>query len=114
MMIDYKPIIFSKISELTSQFTDLNVYQRRPEVIAEFPTVTFYLIVNSPDYDLDKEIGRQNVTVVIDIWTETSSEGAAILAALEEKMKEINYLLSDSPDILDPDGGSHIVSTFIY
>lgn len=117
-LVEPKQTIYEKINELVDDFNDLDVYQGRPEVIEGLQNgrrvITFYIANNVPEYDLDKVIERQNITVAVDIWANTSSESGELLVALEAKMKEINYLLSFNTDILDPDGISHLATQFIY
>jgi hypothetical protein len=111
-MINRKEV-FDKINELKTTYTDLSVYQGRPEVIETFPTITFRF-TGTPDYNLDKTIAKNNIQLVVDIWTKTPSEGELILDSLETKLKELDYLLAFSPDILDPGGTFHLTTQFIY
>jgi hypothetical protein len=113
-MTEPKVTIYNKIHELVTTYPTLSVYQARPEVIESFPTITFYISNNVPEYDLDKQIGRQDIMVAIDIWANTDAESSELLIALEAKMKEINYLLSFNSDILDPDGYSHLTTQFTF
>lgn len=92
----------------------LNVYQERPEVIEIFPSSTYRISDDSNEYDLNKEVGKQNTEVIVDIWTETSIEGDELKILLENKMKDAGYLLSFSSDIIDPSGNSHITTRFNF
>ena len=113
-MINPKAQIFSKISELEDDFSGLNVYQIRPEVIVNFPTIVFRIEDDRPEYTLTDGIQNQEITIRIDIWAETSIESGEILSALEQKMLEINYRLSTHFDVPEVDLSSHVTSQFIY
>ncbi len=75
------------------------VSQDRPEVIAVFPSITFYINNNVPTYDLGKNIPHQDIEVVIDIWCNTSIESGQLLSALTDTMLNNNYMLTFSQDI---------------
>lgn len=92
--------------------TGYTVYQRRPEVIASFPCLTFYVADNVIRPTLEKEIGYQQIVAVIDIWAKTSAESGEILLSVESAMRENNYIMSYCSDINDPDGYSHISTRF--
>lgn len=113
-MIEPKALIYSKLSELTTPFPDLAVYQDRPEVLEEAQVLTFRIQSNVPEYDLGFEIAIQDITVAVDIWANTSIETGQILIATESKMKEIGYRLGFATDVPDPDLKSHITTQFIY
>ncbi len=105
---DPKKLIFSKLSEISG----VTVYQIRPEAIEVFPCITFSVNSNVPNYDLSKDITHQDDNIKVDIWGRTSSDTGILLSQVEEKMREINYLLSFNQDIADPSGISHITTQF--
>lgn len=88
------------------------VYQIRPEVLEVFPCVTYYIADNRPELVLEKEIGYQEIKVVIDIYANTSVEAGDLLTDLEEKMRAEDYRLDYSADVPDPDGYAHITTRF--
>jgi hypothetical protein len=89
----------------------VNVYQSRPDVIAEFPSLTFYIGSNIPEYELEKEIAYQDIEVVIDIYAKTSKESGSLLASLEDTMLENNWRLIYNADVPENDV-SHITTRF--
>ena len=117
-LIEPTQIIYSKVAELESTFSDLTVYQNRPEVLEGVSSgsriITFRISNNQPEYDLDKEIENQRITVILDVWANTSQGTSELLVALEVKMREINYLLDTSYAIPDPEQLSHVLAQFIY
>ena len=90
------------------------VYQARPEVIEVFPCITFEVSNNAPQYTLEKEIGKQDIDVTIHIWGKTSKETGSLLTTLETKMRNSNYTLLGSSDLVDTEGYSHLVTRFTY
>lgn len=109
-MIEPKENLYSLLSGLDVA----NVYQRRPEVIKDLPAVTFYIAENRVNATLDKEIGYQSLTAVIDIWADTSVESGEILQSIESELRDNGYLLDFCSDIDDPDGISHISTRFNF
>lgn len=102
--------IYNKISEIPN----VTVYQQRPKVLEVFPCITFNFESNVPTYTLDKDHGRENATVKIDIWTKSSVDASNILVFLEAKMLELDYILTFNTDILDPSGIFHITTQFKF
>jgi len=111
--IDPKYAIYAKLSELTTAFPALKVYEEQPEINESLPSITYRVGDDVPAYTLNDGVGLQDIVVVVDIWAVTSIESGEILVALEAKMRELGYLLSFSPDILEPDGKSHITTQFV-
>lgn len=108
MMYEPKKDIYTILSDIEG----VVVYQNRPEVLKEFPCITFRIAENIPEYVLDKDIGYQEIVVAIDIFSETSKESGSLLATLVEDMLEEGYRLTFSMDVDDPDGYSHITTRF--
>jgi len=71
---------------------------------SEIPAITFRVDGNSVNLDMDNEISSQDIDVAVDIWTDDSSEGSIILGEVEEKMRSLNYRLTNSADVAQPDG----------
>lgn len=92
------------------------VTQGRPEVIKDFPSITFEVSDNRPQYTLSKELGPQEIEVIVDIWATTSKESGTILKALLDTMITHNYVLSFSNDVTDPslEKISHVTTRFKY
>lgn len=111
-MIDLKPIIFAKLSEISG----IKIYQIRPEVLSIdlFPIVTFFLSRNDPMMNLAKQVDKQNTDITVDIWAKTSKQTSAIMLNVISKMLELNYLCTHNIDIPDPEGFSHLNLIFTY
>lgn len=105
-MYQPKADLYNLLSELNA-----TVYQARPEVIKTFPCVTFYIVGNTPEYELEREIGYQDIEVVVDIFAKTSTESGELLTSLESIMIEADYRLVFSSDVLEDDI-SHITTRF--
>ena len=93
------------------------VQQSKQNVFTTFPVVTYFLANNNVVRDLDNEIASQDITVTVDIWTETSAEGQTILTAIEQAMANVpnkNYRLEFSADVPNPNEEIyHITCRFI-
>lgn len=113
-MIDPQETIFEKISELKTTYTQLVVYKTWPEIFEDFPCIVYRVENDNPQYTLNNGMGNQVFTIRIDIWADDGIQSAALLSALEPKMLEIGYRLASHSDILEPDGGSHLTTQFIY
>ena len=97
------------IYTILSQISGAKVYQTRPEIIKELPAITFNIGSNVPEYVLDKDIGMQNIEVIIDIFAKTSAESGELLATLEETMLENGYRLIFNMDM--PENDLHHITT---
>lgn len=114
-MEEIRTTIFNILDNITYPGDlSVGVSMIRPEEIETFPSITYYISQNSNQYDLDKAVGKQDIEVVIDIWTNDPSEGDTILLAVENAMKSEGYLLNFSSDIMDPSGISHITTRFNF
>jgi len=100
------------IYTILSDIEGVVVYQNRPEVLKEFPCITFSIAENTPEYTLSSGIGYQDITVTVDIFSNTSKESGSLLATLVEDMLEEGYRMTFCSDIPDPDGYSHITTRF--
>jgi len=97
------------IYRILSSINGVKVYQTRPEAIEEFPSITFNIGSNVPEYVLDKDIGMQNIEVIIDIFAKTSVESGELLATLEQTMLENDYRLVFNMDV--PEDDLHHITT---
>ncbi len=120
-MDDVKSTIYAKLKEITEitageDTYDVTVRHERPEEIvdADLNLVIYSVADQVPTYDLGKSIGYENVIVKIDLWSRDSIQSNLLLVEVEEKMRELNYLLTFSGDISDPKGYSHIVARFNF
>jgi hypothetical protein len=101
-MNDIKITIYNALKTITS-----NVYQIRPEVIEQMPTITFTVNQDIPEYVLEKELARQQYQVTVDIWAKTTAETSTLYNSVESTMRNINFLCINSQDIPEPDGYAH-------
>lgn len=120
-IIEPKSTIYAKLSEITSITVDgselpVKVFQERPDeiIVDDFRVITFRISSNVPKYQLDKEIAKQDIQVSIDLWALSSIESGLLLVAVEEKMRELDYLLTFNMDVADPKGYSHITTQFNF
>lgn len=95
------------------------IFVDRPEVIEDFPSITYKITSNVPIYGLEKVVLKQDVEVTIDIWTDTPKEGDDILVLLVASMLTGNYLLIFSSDMIEAGEGdakaiSHITTRFKF
>lgn len=103
-----------KVYDILKEIPNLNIYEVAPDEIEDFPSVTYYISSDIPNYSVDKTLEYQSVEVTIDFWGNTSVETNELLTLVEAKMREHNYLLVSNLDILDPDGRSHKNTRFTY
>lgn len=94
-----KQDIYTYLTSIENEIAGLKVYQTQPEKFTELPVVTFYVANNSVERFIDNEIAYQDITITIDIWSKTSSQGSNILNKVETIMREKNYSLDFSADI---------------
>jgi hypothetical protein len=106
-MTEPKEGLYTLLKEL-----DAPVYQVRPEVIKQFPCIVFRVEENSPVYELDHEIGLQQISILLDIFAKSSKESGELLKEVETTLREGGYRLSTTFDLPDPDGLSHLVCSF--
>ncbi len=104
----------TQVYNIISSLDGVNVYADRPEVLEDFPTVTYVFDDDTPLYDLDKNIYKQDTIVVIDIYTEDPISGDAITKELIERLKFINCLCKFKHDVSDPSGIHHITTRFNF
>jgi hypothetical protein len=103
-----------QIYDLLKTIDDVEVYQARPEIIENLPTITFFMLDISPQYILNRSIADANYTVQVDIWTQTPQEGKDFLIQVEQKLITANYRLTGVVQIQEPDRSSHLACTFVY
>lgn len=97
------------IYTILSSIEGVTVYQSRPEIIESLPTIVFYVGSNIPSYLLEKEIGTQDIDIVIDIYAETSKKSGVLLATLEQVMLNNDYRLVFNMDM--PEDNLHHITT---
>ena len=88
------------------------VSQIQPTEFNELPAITFNIINNSINPNLDNEILSQEIEVAIDIWAEDSVTASNILFQVEEIMRNNQYNMSYSNDVPNIGNLYHIYSRF--
>lgn len=106
-MIEPKETIYTILSTID----DVTVYQNTPEVLKDLPCIVFFIEGNIPEYDLDGEVKYQDITVVIDIFADTSKESGALLPTLVSTMINSDYRMVFCADIPD-ENTSHLTTRF--
>lgn len=101
-----KEDIYKSLKEL-----GYNVVQNSQHIFKELPTITFEILDNNVSLFLDNNISRQDITVKIDIWSETSTKASEILSKVEEKMRKNYYRMTFSGDIPNVDKKIFHIST---
>lgn len=100
-----KEDIYSALQEL-----GITILQGAQEVFTKTPAITFSVSDNSIELDLNNEISSQELTIILDIWTESSTEASELLQKTERIMRMLGYRLSYSADIPRPEGALHHIS----
>jgi hypothetical protein len=56
-----------------------------------------------PKYDLSAEIAKQDIEVIVDIWTGEDGQNIEIMQQVEELMRGIKYLCTFNQDVSEPE-----------
>ena len=79
----------------------------------QLPAIVFRVGDNSAEVDLDNDLGRQSITIIVDIFANDSKSASEVLAKADTAMRKLDYRLSYSADVPAPAGALyHIVSHF--
>lgn len=90
-----------------------SVGRTNQNVFVDFPALTYMVVQNQIERDLDNEIAGQTIEVVVDIWSETSVGASDLLVEVEAKMRELDYTLTFSGDVPNPNEDIyHMTSRF--
>jgi hypothetical protein len=103
-----KKEIFEKLSEIEG----VEVFQLRPASGLTLPCIIFQLSDLNIQVNLDKELINQSEEYTIDIYAQKTTETSSILSSVEEKMRELGYVMEFAGDIPDPDSISHLNTRF--
>ena len=101
-----KTTVYNALSSLTG----VTVQKANTAIGQNLPVLAYRVSQNAPRYDFDKTIGLQDVEITIDIFAAGST--STILASAEAKMREIDYFLTYTADLLDPEGLEHTNARF--
>ena len=72
-------------------------------IFNEVPAITFVVGKNVPRYNLDKTVIAYEIEATIDIWADESTTLSYIADKVESVMRDNDYLLSHSTDVLAPE-----------
>jgi len=106
--------IKQNIYEVLSGVSGVTVYQRRPDIIKSFPSVTFYVAEDRGNFTLAPEITHRNLVIVVDVWTKSSIESSEISEEIIDVMLLNGYLLDFSTDVDNPDNIAHVSMRFKF
>ena len=101
-----KSDIYNDLKEL-----GYKIIQNSQNIFNELPVITFEILDNNISLFLDNSISYQDITVQIDIWSESSVEASEILKKVELKMRENHYRMIFSGDIPNVDKSIFHIST---
>lgn len=92
----------------------VEVYQKKPKkfLTDKLPAVTFFVLRNETNLNLDNEIATQDLAIQIDVWADRSTEATNTLKQIEAVMRENFYTLRFSQDFDDPSGLNRITTRF--
>lgn len=95
--------MFIPKEEVFKALSELGYYclQGSQDIFTEkqLPAITFNVMNNTVNVDLDNDIASQDVTIGVDIWADSSKEISTILPRVEETMRALKYKMSFSADI---------------
>lgn len=113
-LYDPKADLYSILSEIEYSIDDVVVLQRQQDALASVPCITFNVSDNRATIDLGKELGFQDIEVILDFYGNTSKETGAMLQEAEAELRANGYVLQFSADVPDPDGYHHISTRFNF
>lgn len=98
-----KDTIYNLLSTL-----EYNVYNRRPQIIAELPTILYTLGSQDNFYNLDKEIAYGDRIFDIDIYATNSVEATEIVEDIEGVLSDAGFLVQFVAEIPEEDEVVHL------
>ena len=101
-----KTAVYSALSGITGA----TVQSANTPIGKSLPVITYRVSQNAPRYDFDKTIGLQDIEITIDIFATGST--STLLASAETAMRTIDYFLTYTADIPDPEGLQHTNARF--
>lgn len=104
--------MYSPKRDIYQALKELNAFvvQSSQNIFTHTPAITFAISNNSTNLDLDNQISSQEITVVVDIWTESSEKATTLLGETETIMRNKGYCLTYSADVPRPDGALHHIN----
>ncbi len=102
-MINQKPIVYKKLSELETEGNAKQVCEEGSQDWSKLPCVTYMELDNSPAEDADDEEYSSALAVKVDAWGKSSSEVSKLAMQVVAKMKELGYKRTLYLDVIDLD-----------
>lgn len=100
-MINQKPIVYKKLSELETEGKAKQVCEEGSQDWSKLPCVTYFELQNEPsDHGDDKEYSSA-LAIKADVWGKTSSEVSKLAIQVVYKMQEIGYERTLYLDVVD-------------
>ena len=90
-MINQKPIVYEKLSELKAEKVVKQVCEEGSQDWSKLPCVTYMELDNSELDSADDEEYSSSLSIKADVWGKTSSEVSKIAMQVVKKMKELEY-----------------------
>lgn len=100
-MINQKPIVYKKLSELETEKKAKQVCEEGNQDWSKLPCVTYMELQNEPAEDADDEEYSSALTIKADAWGSSSSEVSKLAIQTVEKMKELGYRRTLYLDVTD-------------
>lgn len=100
-MINQKPIVYKKLSELETEGKAKQVCEEGSQDWSKLPCVTYMELDNSPAEDADDEEYASALAIKADVWGKTSSEVSKLAMQVVAKMKELGYKRTLYLDVID-------------
>lgn len=100
-MINQKPIVYKKISELETEKKAKQVCEEGNQDWSKLPCVTYMELQNEPAKDADDEEYSSALAIKADAWGKSSSEVSKLAMQVVAKMKELGYKRTLYLDVLD-------------
>ena len=101
-----KTTVYAALNTLTG----VTVQKSSTPIGLNLPVLSYRVSQNAINPTFDKNIGLQDIEITIDIYAEGST--STILANAEEVMRGIDYFLTYTADIPDPEGLEHTNARF--
>ena len=94
-----KSDIYNLIKQVKVAGQTLRYVQNMPEKFEELPTISYSNCINNPTFCLKNTIGKETISVQIDIWSKSSSLNTLILKTLTNVMLGNEWQLVTAQDM---------------
>lgn len=100
-MINQKPIVCKKLSELEIEEKAKQVCEEGNQDWSKLPCVTYHELDNSEAKIADDEEYSSALAIKVDVWGKTSSEVSKLAMQVVEKMEQLEYKRTLYLDVID-------------